>query len=39
MNEKKNKSKKRKGLDALRGVAIIGIVLYHCSPPPCLVDF
>lgn len=32
MNEKKNKSKKRKGLDALRGVAIIGIVLYHLFP-------
>lgn len=32
MNEKKNTTKKRKGLDALRGIAIIGIVLYHMFP-------
>lgn len=32
MNGKKNTTKKRKGLDALRGIAIIGIVLYHMFP-------
>lgn len=32
MNEKMKTSKKRKGLDALRGIAIIGIVLYHLFP-------
>ncbi len=32
MTEKMKTSKKRKGLDALRGIAIIGIVLYHLFP-------
>ena len=32
MNEKMKTTKKRKGLDALRGIAIIGIVLYHLFP-------
>lgn len=32
VNEKEKITKKRKGLDALRGIAMIGIVLYHLFP-------